>query len=46
MLSQRRYRLKRHYKFEENDRKYVADLETGDIIVEVKRRGMGDPFAL
>ena len=32
MVSQRRYRLKRHYKFEEDDRKYVADLETGDIV--------------
>ncbi len=32
MVSQRRYRLKRHYKFEQDDRKYVADLETGDII--------------
>ena len=31
MVSQRRYRLKRHYKFEQDDRKYVADLETGDI---------------
>ena len=32
MLSQRRYRLKRHYKFEQDDRKYVADLESGDIV--------------
>ena len=32
MLSQKRYRLKRHYKFEQDDRKYVADLETGDIV--------------
>ena len=32
MVSQRRYRLKRHYKFEQDDRKYVADLETGDIV--------------
>ena len=32
MLSQRRYRLKRHYKFEHDDRKYVADLETDDIV--------------
>ncbi|MDE0019261.1 MAG: hypothetical protein OXU51_23980 [Candidatus Poribacteria bacterium] len=32
MVSQRRYRLKRHYKFEQDDRKYIADLETGDII--------------
>ncbi len=27
-----RYRLKRHHKFEQDERKYVADLETGDII--------------
>ena len=26
------YRLKQHYKFEKGDRKYVADLETNDII--------------
>ena len=32
MVSQRRYRLKRHYKFEQDDRKYVADLETGDVV--------------
>ena len=32
MVSQRRYRLKRHYKFEQDDHKYVADLETGDIV--------------
>ena len=32
MLSQKRYRLKRHYKFEQGDHKYVADLETGDIV--------------
>ncbi|MCY3739818.1 MAG: hypothetical protein OXH00_02225 [Candidatus Poribacteria bacterium] len=32
MVSQRRYRLKQHYKFEQKDRKYVADLETGDIL--------------
>ena len=32
MVSQRRYRLKRHYKFEQNDHKYIADLETGDIV--------------
>ena len=32
MVSQTRYRLKQHHKFEQNDRKYVADLETGDVI--------------
>ena len=32
MVSRRRYRLKRHYKFEQDDHKYVADLETGDLI--------------
>ena len=32
MVSQARYRLKRHHKFERDDHKYVADLETGDII--------------
>ena len=32
MVSQGRYRLKRHHKFERDDRKYVADLESGDII--------------
>ena len=32
MVSQRRYRLKRHHKFEQDERKYVADLETGDIV--------------
>ena len=32
MVSRRRYRLKRHYKFEQDGRKYVADLETGDIV--------------
>ena len=32
MVSRRRYELKRHHKFEQDDRKYVADLETGDII--------------
>lgn len=32
MVSRRRYGLKRHYKFEQDDRKYVADLETGDIV--------------
>ena len=26
------YRLKHHHKFEHEDRKYVADLETGDIV--------------
>ena len=32
MVSRRRYRLKRHHKFEQDDRKYVADLETGALI--------------
>ena len=32
MVSRKHYRLKRHYKFEQDDRKYVADLETGDIV--------------
>ena len=32
MVSRRRYRLKRHYKFERDGQKYVADLETGDLI--------------
>ena len=32
MVSRRRYGLKRHYKFEQEGRKYVADLETGDIV--------------
>ena len=32
MVSRRRYELKRHHKFEQDDRKYVADLETGDIV--------------
>ena len=32
MVSRRRYRLKRHHKFEQDDRKYVADLETGDLV--------------
>ena len=32
MVSRRRYGLKHHYKFEQDDRKYVADLETGDIV--------------
>ena len=32
MVVRTRYRLKQHHKFEKNDRKYVADLETGDIV--------------
>ncbi len=32
MVSRTRYRLKHHHKFEQSDRKYVADLETSDII--------------
>ena len=32
MVSRRRYQLKRHHKFEHNERKYVADLETGDLV--------------
>ena len=32
MLSRTHYRLKQHYKFEQDDEKYVADLETGDVI--------------
>ena len=32
MVSQRRYRLKQHHKFEQDGRKYVADLETSDIV--------------
>ena len=32
MVSCRHYRLKQHHKFEQGDRKYVADLETGDIV--------------
>ncbi len=32
MLSRTHYRLKQHHKFEQDDQKYVADLETGDII--------------
>ncbi len=32
MLSRTRYRLKQHHKFEQDDQKYVADLETGDIL--------------
>ena len=32
MVSRRRYRLKRHHKFEQDDLKYVADLETGALI--------------
>ena len=32
MVAHTRYRLKQHHKFEQDDRKYVADLETGDIV--------------
>ena len=32
MVSHNYYRLKHHHKFEQGDRKYVADLEAGDII--------------
>ena len=32
MVTHTRYRLKQHHKFEQDDRKYVADLETGDIV--------------
>ena len=32
MVSRQRYRLKRHHKFERDGLKYVADLETGDLI--------------
>ena len=32
MGPRRRYRLKRHHKFEQDSHKYVADLETGDLI--------------
>ena len=32
MVSHTRYRLKQHHKFEQDARKYVADLETGDIV--------------
>ena len=32
MVSRRRYQLKRHHKFEQDGQKYVADLETGDLI--------------
>ena len=32
MVSHTRYRLKQHHKFEQDDQKYVADLETGDIV--------------
>jgi len=32
MLSRTRYRLKQHHKFERDDQKYVADLETGNIV--------------
>ena len=31
MVSDTRYGLKQHHKFEQGDRKYIADLETGDI---------------
>ena len=32
MVSHTHYRLKQHHKFEQDDQKYVADLETGDIV--------------
>lgn len=32
MVSHMRYDLKQHHKFERDGRKYVADLETGDIV--------------
>ena len=32
MVSHRRYALKQHHTFEQDDQKYVADLETGDIV--------------
>ena len=32
MLSHTRYRLKHHHRFEQDDQKYVADLETSDIV--------------
>ena len=32
MLSRTHYRLKQHHKFEQDDQKYVTDLETGDVI--------------
>ena len=32
MVTHTRYRLKQHHKFEQDDCKYVADLETGDIV--------------
>ena len=32
MLSHTHYRLKQHHKFEQDDQKYVADLEAGDIV--------------
>ena len=32
MVSRRRYRLKRHHKFEQDNQKYIADLETGDLV--------------
>ena len=45
MVSRRRYGLKRHHKFEQDGRKYVADLETGDLI-QVKDVEWDDPVAL
>ena len=32
MVAHTRYRLKQHHKFEQDAQKYVADLETGDIL--------------
>ena len=32
MVSHTHYRLNQHHKFEQDDQKYVADLETGDIL--------------
>ena len=32
MVSRTHYQLKQHHKFEQDDQKYVADLETGDIV--------------
>ena len=32
MGPQQHYRLKQHHKFEQDGRKYVADLETSDIV--------------
>ena len=32
MVPRKRYRLKQHHTFEQEDRKYVADLETGDLV--------------